>query len=95
MPQLHAIVTGRVQGVNFRIAAVGQAQRLGLKGWVRNKPDRSVETLAVGAREALLKYMAWLRQGPPGARVDNVAETWSDAAAERFDAFNIRYDGDD
>lgn len=94
MPQLHAIVTGRVQGVNFRIAAVGQAQRLGLKGWVRNNADRSVETVAAGTREALVKYMAWLRQGPPGARVDQVAETWTDHA-EKFDAFNIRYDGDD
>jgi acylphosphatase len=94
MPQLHAIITGRVQGVNFRMAAVGQARRLGLKGWVRNNADRSVETVAAGAREALVKYMVWLREGPPGARVDQVAETWSDKA-ETFDAFNIRYDSDD
>ena len=74
--QLHAIVRGRVQGVNFRSSTVSQASRLGLLGWVRNQPDGSVEVLAQGPRPALEQLLAFLKQGPLGARVSGVEPAW-------------------
>jgi len=67
-----ARVTGRVQGVGFRYSAVREALRLGLRGWVRNAGDGSVEVEAEGASPALEDFLAWLRRGPPGAYVVDV-----------------------
>lgn len=64
------IVTGRVQGVGFRYHTQHTAQALGLAGWVRNRRDGAVEIWAQGEETALEKLLAWLRHGPPGARVD-------------------------
>ncbi|MCS6878303.1 MAG: acylphosphatase [Geminicoccaceae bacterium] len=63
---------GRVQGVGFRAWMVRQARRLGLKGWVRNRRDGSVEALLDGPRERIAEMLALCRQGPPLARVDSV-----------------------
>jgi acylphosphatase len=68
----HALVRGRVQGVGFRYSCYHEARRLGLSGWVRNTPDGEVEVWAEGPREKLDTLLLWLRQGPPGARVDGV-----------------------
>jgi len=70
-----ARVTGRVQGVGFRWSAVREARRLGLRGWVRNTGDGSVEVEAEGAASELGEFLAWLRRGPPGARVADVDVT--------------------
>lgn len=67
-----ALVSGRVQGVGFRWSAQRAAAALGLSGYVMNLDDGSVETYAEGAPEALAAYLAWLHEGPPGARVDDV-----------------------
>jgi acylphosphatase len=69
---LHARVTGRVQGVGFRYSCCHEARRLGISGWVRNNMDGDVEVWAEGAGEKLDAFLVWLRQGPPGARVDAV-----------------------
>lgn len=66
---LRARVTGRVQGVGFRWSAIHEAQQLGLRGRVRNAGDGSVEVEAAGGAAALAEFLAWLRRGPPGARV--------------------------
>lgn len=66
------IVTGKVQGVWFRASARDQALSLGLRGSVRNLPSGSVDVLAVGDDEAIDALAAWLRQGPPLARVDEL-----------------------
>jgi len=68
-------VFGRVQGVWYRASTRDQALQLGLVGWVRNLDDGSVETVACGTPEALDAFKAWLRQGPPAARVDRVEES--------------------
>ena len=83
-------VTGRVQGVFFRQSAREQAERLGLSGWVRNLPDGSVEALFAGERLLVEQAVAWCRQGPPRARVDEVVVMWLDGPAETGD-FAIRY----
>ena len=68
----HWQVVGRVQGVGFRWFVRQQARRWGVRGWVRNRPDGSVEISAVGPREALEGLMAGVRRGPPGAEVAEV-----------------------
>ncbi|KAJ1556552.1 Acylphosphatase-1 [Cladochytrium tenue] len=68
-------VFGRVQGVSFRKHTVREAERLGLRGWVRNdlRDTGRVFGAATGPREALRALRAWLRAGgPPRARVDRV-----------------------
>ena len=66
------IVRGLVQGVFFRVNTRGQARALGLCGWVRNLPDRSVEVFAQGDAESLGRLEAWLHVGSPKSRVDEV-----------------------
>jgi acylphosphatase len=58
------IVQGRVQGVGYRWWAVGEARRLGLDGWVRNRADGSVELVAAGTPEELDRLQAACRRGP-------------------------------
>ena len=66
-------VSGRVQGVGYRAFVADAARAQGLVGWVRNLPDGSVEAHAVGDAEALARFEWRLWQGPPLARVDEVA----------------------
>ena len=64
------LVSGRVQGVFFRASTRTEAQRLGLRGVARNLADGNVEVLAAGEAAALDALEAWLRRGPPQARVE-------------------------
>lgn len=77
--QLRAIVTGRVQGVYFRGATEERARSLDLAGWVRNRPDGTVEVMAQGPEARLQALLAFLHQGPPAARVISVETEWLDA----------------
>ena len=74
-------IAGRVQGVGYRYWVVDQAAVLGLDGWVRNRRDGSVEAVFSGTVEAIADMVERCRQGPPLARVDDVAETPEPAAA--------------
>lgn len=89
MVRCRVVVHGRVQGVFFRAACERVANGLGVKGWVRNRPDGSVEVVAEGRRDAVGKLLAWCRDGPPNARVDRVEITDEPVAAER--SFRVRY----
>jgi acylphosphatase len=80
---LHAIVKGRVQGVNFRGFVYRRAISLSLTGYVRNLPDmHSVEVVAEGQQERLELLVEHLRQGPRGARVDSVDAQWGKASGQ-------------
>ena len=69
---VHARVYGRVQGVGFRFFVQAQARRLGLRGWVRNDYDGSVELSCEGGNSSVERFLKQLKKGPPGARVDRV-----------------------
>jgi acylphosphatase len=70
-------ITGRVQGVGFRMWATRTASSLGLRGWVRNRLDGSVEALVIGAPARVVELIEACRQGPRGALV--TAVTGADA----------------
>jgi acylphosphatase len=63
------VVTGRVQGVGFRVFAQRCARRLGLPGWVRNRHDGSVEGCVGGDEDTLQTFRSELERGPAGAQV--------------------------
>jgi acylphosphatase len=67
------VVRGRVQGVGYRDAAVQAAFTIGVKGWVRNRRDGTVEAFVQGEPPAVDRFVAWCRKGPPLARVSDVA----------------------
>ena len=70
---LRLVVRGKVQGVWFRASAREVAQRLGLRGWVRNLPDGSVEAVVSGERSP--EFVEWCHHGPPLARVSSVDQS--------------------
>ena len=76
LKQVHLFVRGRVQGVFFRASAQREARRLGLTGWVKNRPDGRVEILAEGEEEGLKDLIAWAGHGPTAARVEGVDTRW-------------------
>jgi len=63
------VITGRVQGVSFRVSMKDAALRFGVDGWVRNRDDGAVEALVQGEEGNVAKLLAWARMGPPGAAV--------------------------
>jgi len=88
--RLHGIVTGIVQGVNFRWFAQRRAAELGLVGYVRNRSDGSVEFVAEGTRGALERWLDAVRVGPPSAAVENVDAQWSASTGE-YQRFEIHF----
>jgi acylphosphatase len=62
-------ISGKVQGVWYRAWTVREATARGLDGWVRNRPDGTVEALFAGAEAAVQDMLAACEQGPPAARV--------------------------
>lgn len=69
---VRASITGRVQGVSYRAWTVQEAGRLALDGWVRNRPDGSVEALFAGAPEAVDQMLQKCWRGPPLASVQDI-----------------------
>ena len=88
--RIHAIVHGYVQGVNYRYYTTRTARRLGLKGWVANRRDGKVETVAEGECSDLEEFERFLHRGPPAARVEKVEADWASYKGE-FDGFRVRY----
>jgi acylphosphatase len=85
-----AIITGRVQGVFFRVETKHAAKGFGVTGWVRNKMDGSVEALFEGEETDVKATLVWCQTGPPHARVRHVDVTWQDYTGE-FETFQVTY----
>jgi acylphosphatase len=66
------LIHGRVQGVFFRNWTADKARALGVRGWVRNRLDGTVELVAYGTDEAIEALTAACRTGPPAARVERI-----------------------
>ena len=83
-------ITGKVQGVCFRVWTRETAMKLGLVGTVRNRADGSVETVAEGTLHTLEAFEKRLWEGPPASRVEGVERMEAEGGAS-FQGFEIRY----
>jgi acylphosphatase len=86
--RVRVLVFGQVQAVGFRASASDRARSLGIAGWIRNTPDGAVEAELEGPSDRLEPFLAWLRRGPRGARVDRVTVEDRPPAGER--RFSVR-----
>ena len=90
MSRAHVYVHGRVQGVFFRATTRDKARSLGIKGWVKNCLDGSVEAVFEGEKDAVEKIVNWCRKGPTGAFVEQIDVCWEEYTGE-FDEFSVVY----
>lgn len=81
-------IRGRVQGVGFRAWVHHQAELQGLKGWVRNRRDGTVEAVLSGRTELVEAVLKACRSGPRGSRVEAVDV--ADASEEPASRFEVR-----
>lgn len=79
---------GQVQGVGYRASCRRRAEELRLSGWVRNRPDGSVEVEAEGPPRDLAELQLWCERGPQGAQVSGVSST--SIAPTGSDWFEVR-----
>lgn len=86
----HIFVSGRVQGVFFRLETQHEARRRNVDGWVRNLPDGRVEAVFEGERDDVERLVEFSRRGPSGAKVTRVEVQWERYTGE-FRGFRMRY----
>lgn len=72
MKTVQLIISGRVQGVFYRASAKEAADKMNIKGWVKNTKEGFVEILASGAEEQVTQFIEWCKKGPEKANVTNV-----------------------
>jgi acylphosphatase len=82
------VVRGFVQGVGFRYSAARAARARGVSGWVRNRPDGTVEAVFEGEPEAVEAMVRWFEEGPRGAEVRDAAVF--DEPPQGLNGFGIR-----
>lgn len=83
----HMTAHGRVQGVGYRAGCAQAAISLGLKGWVRNRSDGTVEVMAAGTVLQLEALRDWMQSGPPASQVTHVEV---EPGQGRFEDFDLR-----
>lgn len=88
--QVKVIIEGMVQGVFYRASTRDRAQMLGLNGWVKNMPDRTVHALFQGSPDTIDQMIEWCWQGSPASRVDHV-HTEQQEPEKDFIDFKVRY----
>ena len=86
--RVHVIITGKVQGVCFRIATKQEAEKYGVTGWVRNIIDGSVEAVFEGKKDRVDSVLEWCGDGPLSAKVKKVETKWEEHKNE-FQFFQI------
>jgi acylphosphatase len=82
------VIHGQVQGVYFRASAKDTAEKLDLKGYVKNEPGGDVLAEVEGEAEAVAAFIQWCRQGPPSAHVTSVQTL--EGALEHYPDFQVR-----
>ena len=88
MTRRRVVVHGRVQGVFFRGSTVERAREVGVNGWVRNRPDGTVEAVFEGSAEQVAEMVRYCREGPQWAHVERIQEF--EEAPEDLGGFGIR-----
>lgn len=88
MTRRRVVVHGHVQGVFFRETARRAAERHGVAGWVRNLPDGTVEAVLEGESDGVARLVAFMREGPRGAKVERVDV--SEEEPEGLRGFSVR-----
>ena len=84
----HVVIEGHVQGVFFRASTRDEAVALGVRGFVRNNPDGTVEALFEGAGAGVRAMLKWCESGPSGAHVANLDIDYEDFKGE-FSDFRV------
>ena len=87
--RVHVWVSGRVQGVGFRAYVQQNAYHIGVTGWVRNVGYDTVEAVAEGTAEQIERFLAAIKRGPTGSRVDEAREQ-REAVTGEFASFGVR-----
>jgi acylphosphatase len=70
--RVHAIISGRVQGVCFRLETQQAAEQCGVFGWVRNRREGTVEAVFEGTQEQVNSILEWCKKGPPISKVNKI-----------------------
>ena len=84
------VISGKVQGVFFRGETQRAAAVRGVTGWVKNRPDGTVEAVFEGPEEDVVAMLEWCKKGAPRSRVDKIDVEW-DADRREFIGFDIAY----
>lgn len=87
---IHLIFYGKVQGVGFRKFVKRKADEFGIKGYVRNLPDGTVEVVAQGEKEVLNKFLEEIKEGPERAVVEKFSHK-NIQQEEKYHEFKIEY----
>lgn len=88
--KVHLVISGRVQGVFFRMETKRAADRFGVFGWVRNRTDGTVEAVFEGDKEKVDALIEWCHHGPPHADVKSIQVDEKDYSGE-FSEFSVVY----
>jgi acylphosphatase len=88
LSRARVVISGRVQGVNFRARTRDQARAGGVAGWVRNLEDGRVEAVFEGPKPAVQRLVSWCYSGPAPARVESVEVQWQSPTGDE-DHFSI------
>jgi len=87
----HAIITGRVQGVFFRMETKRAAEQMQVNGWVKNRTDGAVEAMFEGEKKKVESVLRWCEEeSPPLSDVKKVTLSWKEYSG-RFNGFKIVY----
>lgn len=88
--QRHLRIHGKVQGVGYRFYATRVARRMGLKGWIQNNRDGSVEALVEGEKQAIDDWVEEIREGPRYAEVTKIDAESKDFTGKLPD-FDVKF----